>query len=78
MDLKEHKTIKERRKQMTEEEKLAISRLAINAIDYERRLGKKLYKYDDGDVKFDSATDAQTALNYIIKICGGKNDTEEN
>ena len=63
---------------MTEEESLAISRLAIKAIDYERRLGRKLYTYNDGDVKFDSTTDAQTALNYIIKNTGEKNDTEEN
>lgn len=63
---------------MTEEEKLAISRLAIKAIDYERRFSKKFYEYNDGKIKFDSATDAQTALNYIIKNCGGKYDTEEN
>lgn len=57
---------------MTEEERLAISRLAIKTIDYERRLGKKFYEYNDGDIKFDSATDAQTALNYIIKTYGEK------
>ncbi|MBQ3946016.1 MAG: hypothetical protein II670_10485 [Alphaproteobacteria bacterium] len=57
---------------MTEEERLAISRLAIKAIDYERRFGRKLYEYKDEDVKFDSATDAQTALNYIIKNNGEK------
>lgn len=61
---------------MTEEEKLAISRLAIKAIDYERRFGRKLYEYNDKNVKFDSATDAQTALNYIIKNCGEKNGKE--
>lgn len=63
---------------MTEEETLAISRLAIKAIDYERRRGRKFYEYDDGEVKFDSATDAQIALNYIIKNSGGENGTEEN
>lgn len=57
---------------MTEEEKLAISRLAIKAIDYERRFSRKFYEYKDEKVKFDSATDAQTALNYIIKNCGEK------
>lgn len=61
---------------MTKEESLAISRLAIKAIDYERRLGKKFYEYNDGDIKFDSATDAQTALSYIIKNKGEKNGEE--
>lgn len=57
---------------MTEEEKFAISRLAIKAIYYERRFNRKFYEYNDENVKFDSATDAQTALNYIIKNSGEK------
>ena len=57
---------------MTEEEKFAITRLAIKATEYERRWGRKFYEYNDGEVKFDSSTDAQTALNYIIKNSGGE------
>jgi len=57
---------------MTKEESLAISRLAIKAIDYERRVGKEFYKYNDGNIKFDSTTDAHTALNYIINNYKGE------
>lgn len=51
---------------MTEEEKMAISRLAIKVISHDKH-GRKLY--DIAGVG-DSEKDARTALNYIIRVWG--------
>ena len=60
-------------KDMTQEESLAITRLAIKIINRDDRFGNKFYKYDDGKIKYDSTTDARTALEYVIRIYKGEN-----
>lgn len=51
---------------MTEEEKLAITRLAVFVMRHDDKYNRKFYESDGKDVKYNSTDDAKTALSYLI------------